>query len=166
MTAQGNLTPHVLSLRDEEILLRSITSNKDRDDIVRKKKVPINAFSNKPEESVDLFTHITVGEAIRLGWGRAVARGKEKGQSRSLHGWLILSVTDGKELGSNVRHSPIKGNRHHVSIDAPASDADFAKHRHNLADISAWCEHPGTSFRRLVLERFASRDLPITTVAD
>ena len=156
MTAQSNSAPCVLSLRDEEILLRSITSIRDRNRIVPKGKVPINVFSTKPEESVDLFTHITVGEAIRLGWGRALARGKERGQSRSLHGWAALRVEDGKWAGGNVRHSPVNGNRHHVSIDAPASDAGFAKHRHHLADKSIWCEHPGPSFRGLVLERVAS----------
>ena len=71
MTAQGNSAPYVLSLQDEEILLRSISSIRDRNRIVSNGKVPINVFSTKPEESVDLFTahNRRRGYAVRVGQG-------------------------------------------------------------------------------------------------
>ncbi len=159
MTVQSNRDLHILSLQNEEILMRSITSTADRRDIVDKKKIPIHSFSTKPEESVDLFTYITPGEAMRLGWSRAVQRGKEGDQSRSLHGWLVLKVEDGKKEGGSVKHTPEQTNRHHVSICAPPNSTDFAKHRHNLAERSAWCEHPGPSFRAHVVAMIASRSI-------
>ena len=156
MTTHGGRPLHVLNLTNPEILLRSITSIREHDKI-RNGKTPISTFSAKPQESVDLFTHIDFGEAIRLGWGRAVARGKEKGRSRQLHGWLALTVEDAQGKGGTAQHTPQKYNRHHVDINAPINSADFAKHRHHLAASSTWCEHPRDSFRVYILDRVKAR---------
>ena len=154
MTTHGGRPLHVLNLTNPEILLRSITSIRERDQL-RGGKTPISTFSNKPQESVDLFTHISVGEALRLGWSRAVARGTEKGRNRRLHGWLALTVGDARGKGGTAQHTPEGNNRHHVDINAPANSADFAKHRYHLAQSSIWCEHPGDSFRVYIAERVA-----------
>ena len=144
----------ILDLQNKNILMRSVTSEGELDDIVRKQRVPINCFPKEPKTSVDLFTHITAGEAIQLGWGRAVRRGKGKGgRSRSLHGWLVLRVEDAQAKGAYVEHTPQKDNRHHVSIHTPDNVAEAAKHRHNMADKSNWCEHPGPSFRAMIISK-------------
>ena len=80
MTAPHQRPLHVLNIQPKEILMKSVTSQGDAENIIEKKKFPISLFpKGNPDMSVDLFTHITAGEAIRLGWSRAAQRGKGKG---------------------------------------------------------------------------------------
>ena len=152
---------YILNLKSTNILMRSITSESELKDILRPGKVPINCFPvNESELSVDLFNHISAGEAIRLGWGRAVRRGKGRGgRSRCMHGWLVFTAQDATASGGAVHHTPYAtvGNRHHVSIDVPSSHAAQATLRHSLAKAAKpnWCPHPGDKFRVAIAEKCA-----------
>ena len=159
MTAPHQRPLHVLTIQPKEILMKSVTSQGEADSIVKRKKFPISLFpKGNPDLSVDLFTHITAGEAIRLGWSRAAQRGKGKGgRSRELHGWAIVRAEEARSKGGTVKHSPVRLNRHHTSICPPVNKADELKLRYDLADLSKWCPHPGTSFRTMITEA-ASKD--------
>lgn len=152
---------YILNLNNTDILMRSMTSENEQKDILHRTRVPINCFPiDRPELSVDLFKYITAGEAIRLGWGRAVRRGKgRRGRSRCLYGWLVFRVQDAEAEGGVVHHTPYisADNRHHVSIDIPTDDAEVALFQHNLAQLakSNWCEHPGEKFRTAVVAKCA-----------
>ena len=154
MTAPHQRPLHTLTIQPKEILLKSVTSQGDAEDIIKKKRFPVSLFPRgNPDLSVDLFTHITVGEAIRLGWSRAAQRGGGKGgRSRELHGWVIVRAEEAESKGGTVKHSPDQANRHHTSIYPPANRADELTLRFDLANISRWCPHPGPSFRTMITE--------------
>ena len=154
MTVPHERPLHVLTIQPKEILLKSVTSQSEADDIIKKEKFPISLFpKGNPDLSVDLFTHINAGEAIRLGWSRAAQRGKGKGgRSRELHGWVIARAEEAESKGGIVKHTPVRVSRHHTSIYPPPNKADELTLRYHLADISKWCPHPGPSFRTMITE--------------
>ena len=156
MTISRPKTAQKLSLDPSEILMRSVTSQSDLNEFRNKKKFPVNLFTPyNPDLSVDLFTHISVGEAVRLGWGRAAKRVKDRhGNSRKLHGWALFLVKDTERFGGAAKLTQANDNRHHVSVYKPTTDAQFAKHRHHIAEIAKWCPHPGPSFRQKICEQF------------
>ena len=159
MTPPPQRPLHVLTIQPKEILMKSVTSQGDADNIVKKRKFPISLFpKGNPDLSVDLFTHINAGEALRLGWSRAAQRGKGKGGgSRELHGWVIVRAEEAESKGGTVKHTPDRDNRHHISIYPPANKVNEMAFRYDLADMSRWCPHPGSSFRTMITEA-ASKD--------
>ena len=154
MTAPHQRPLHTLTIQPKEILLKSVTSQGDAEDIIKKKRFPVSLFPRgNPDLSVDLFTHITAGEAIRLGWSRAAQRGKGKGgRSRELYGWVIVRAEEAESKDGTVTHSPEQGNHHHTSIFPPSNRTDELTLRYDLAEMSRWCPHPGRSFRTMITE--------------
>lgn len=156
MTTSQPKTAQKPLLHSSEILMRSVTSQSDLEGFKKKGKFPVSLFRpDDPDLSVDLFTNISMGEAVRLGWGRAAKRGKDKhGKSRKLHGWALCLVMDAEWFSGIAKLTPTDDNRHHVSVYKPTNSAQIASHRHHLAEKSKWCPHPRLSFRQKVVEQF------------